>query len=204
MDVSTVPTVQKLFIQMSGAPGSGKSTVASLLAKSLDCVIINHDRIKSFFLENNIPFREASKLVYSFDWVLAEDLLKQGRSVILDSTCNYDETLLQGTNLASRYNRKYIYIECRVNDIDLLDRRLAQRESLCSQRTGVNQSPDLNSGADNSAEDSKALFIKWIESPCRPSDDSAIIVDATLPPADCLDYILERIGKDTEHHQSIG
>lgn len=54
--------LSKLLIQMSGAPGSGKSTLASLLAQSIDAVVINHDLVKSFFLEISIFFDQSAKL----------------------------------------------------------------------------------------------------------------------------------------------
>jgi hypothetical protein len=41
---------------MSGAPGSRKSTTAGLLTKSIDAVVINHNLLKTFFLENGIFF----------------------------------------------------------------------------------------------------------------------------------------------------
>jgi predicted kinase len=47
---------RELFVQMSGAPGSGKSTAAGQLAKSIDAVVINHDLLKTLFLENGISF----------------------------------------------------------------------------------------------------------------------------------------------------
>lgn len=112
---------RKLLIQMSGAPGSGKSTVANLLAQSIGGVVVNHDLIKSFFLENDILFDQSAKMAYRFDWILAEDMIRQGRNVIIDSTCNYNEVLEQGIALARQYGYDYRCIECRVDDIDLLD-----------------------------------------------------------------------------------
>jgi predicted kinase len=57
---------RKLLIQMSGAPGSGKSTIANLLSQSIDGVVIDHDLLKSFFLKNDISFSESAKLAYNF------------------------------------------------------------------------------------------------------------------------------------------
>ena len=182
---------RKLLIQMSSAPGSGKSTVANLLAQSIDGVVINHDLIKSFFLEVDISFDQSAKLTYRFDWILAEDMIKQGRNVIIDSTCNYNEVLDQGTALARQYGYDYRYVECRVDDVDLLHRRLCNRVSLRSQRTGVNRPPPDASGARHS-EDYRALFKRWIESPCRLAGD-AIVVDSTGSPEECLDYILKQM-----------
>jgi predicted kinase len=181
----------KLFIQMSGAPGSGKSTLAHLLARSIDGVVINHDLIKSFFLENDTVFEQASKLTYAFQWVLAEDMIKQGRSVIIDSTCNFRETLDQGMTLAKSYDYEYKYVECRVNDMDLLDRRLGSRVPMRSQRTGIVLPPsDANRSATH--DQYHAQFKKWIENPCRPAE-GAIIVDSTSNQEDCLEHVLRQL-----------
>lgn len=82
---------------MSGAPGSGKSTMANLLAESIDGVVIDHDVIKSTLLEDNLSFDQAARVAYRLDWALAEAMIKQKRSVIIDSTCNYKEVIDQGT-----------------------------------------------------------------------------------------------------------
>jgi predicted kinase len=111
----------KMLIQMSGCPGSGKSTMADLLGQSINGLVIDHDLIRSFFLDNDILFEQAAKLAYRSQWVLAEDVIKRERNVIIDSTCNYEETLNQGIVLARKYGFNYRYVECRVHDIELLD-----------------------------------------------------------------------------------
>jgi predicted kinase len=181
----------KLLVQMSGVPGSGKSTVAILLAQSIDGVVINHDLIRSFFLENNNSFEQSAKLAYRFQWMLAEDMIKQGRTVIIDSTCNYKETLDEGTALAQQYSYSYRYVECRVDDVDLLEGRLRNRVSLRSQRTGVN-SPPPDATDSRHKEDYRLDFKRWIEKPYRPARDG-IVVDSTSSPEKCLDHILKQI-----------
>jgi hypothetical protein len=47
----------------------------------------------------------------------------------MDSVCNYQETRDQGLRLCALHGFDYWYIECQVEDIDLLDKRRA-RESL--------------------------------------------------------------------------
>ena len=64
----------KIIIQMSGAPGSGKSTLATLLAQSMSGIVINHDVIKSFILENGILFEKSAKMAYDFQWTLAKEM----------------------------------------------------------------------------------------------------------------------------------
>lgn len=182
----------KIVIQMSGAPGSGKSTLAKQIAKSLSGVVINHDLIKSFFLENGIPFEQSAKLTYGFQWVLAKEMIEQGQStVIIDSTCNYQETLDQGLALAQLYNYKYIYVECKVGDLDLLEKRLRGRASMRSQRSSISDSP-IDATETRHAEDHRALFKRWIEHPVRPFTHS-IIVDTSNSPEHCLEYTLNQI-----------
>jgi predicted kinase len=194
----------KFLIQMSGPPGSGKSTIARLLARSIDGVVVNHDLIKAFFLDfsgsssSPLPlsfsFEDSAKLTYSLDWVLAEDMIQQGRSVIIDSVCNYDEVLSRGTALAEKYGYVYRYVECRVEDLDVLDSRMRARAPLRSQRAGVSVPPrDSVSAATETTEESADLFTKWMN-PRRPADGEALIaVDSTRAPEDCLECILERL-----------
>lgn len=188
---------RKIFIQMSGAPGAGKSTVASLLAKTevIDAVIINHDLIKAFVLEHNIAFDQASKFTYDLDWLMAGDLMQQGRNVIVDSTCNYDEALEQGIALAQRYGYEYKYVECRIklDDLDLIDERLRSRGGMISQRTGVDLPPP---GANlvRHKIDGRTLYKNWIENPCRPAEkENIIIVDSTGGLEQCVNAVLEHL-----------
>ena len=182
---------RKLVIQMSGVPGSGKSTLGKLLGRSIDAVVIDHDLLRSFFLDNNTPFDQSAKQAYNLQWLFGEDLIKQGRSIIFDSTCNYQETLDRGSALARQYDYDYMYVECKVNDVDLLDTRLQTRVSLRSQRTGVNKPPaDVTDARHN--EDYRVMFQKWIEKPVRPAS-GAIFVDSTQGTNKCLEEVLKQI-----------
>ncbi|KAI6764234.1 hypothetical protein HG530_008023 [Fusarium avenaceum] len=184
-----------LLIQMSGAPGSGKSTVARLLRPNIDGIIIDHDVLRSSLPEPGIiSFDQAAKQAYHLQWAQAQDFISQGvGSVIIDSTCNYPEVLEQGTSPAARHSYTYWYVECKVADIELLDRRMRARQPMASQRSAVECSPVAAQG--NGArvgEDARALFTRWIESPCRPENDSCvIIVDSTSS----LDKLREQILK---------
>ncbi|KAI1266018.1 hypothetical protein F5Y18DRAFT_35159 [Xylariaceae sp. FL1019] len=188
--------------EMSGPPGSGKSTLARSIAASMNGIVINHDLLKSYFLSRDFSFEESAKLTYGLDWVLAQDMLAQGRTVIIDSVCNYDEVIERGTALAAAQGCEYRYVECQGNDIEILDRRLRSRTSLSSQRTGVNEPPlgsTTTSGSTMSVEtsrcadelDGSALFKKWMN-PRRP-DSGVIAVDATRNPHECLEFVLNAL-----------
>lgn len=186
-------THPKLFIQMSGAPGSGKSTIARLLGQSIGGVVIDHDVLRSALLECNLPFDQAAKNAYQLQWTLAQDVMKQGLNVIIDSTCNFQVVLDRGSALARQQGYNYWYVECQVRDVDLLDQRLRTRDPMTSQRTGVDcPPPAAAANGIGEGEDSRALFKRWIENPCRP-EDNVVIVDSTENPEMLRDHILEKI-----------
>lgn len=177
---------------MSGAPGSGKSTVARLLARSIGAVVIDHDVLRSSLIDSSIPFDQAAKHAYQLQWRLAQDIAKQGLSVIIDSPCNFPEVLDQGTACARQHEYTYWYVECKVQDVDLLDKRLCTRDPMSSQRTGVDRPPAAAVRGPSDAEDSHTLFEKWIKHPCRPQDN-IVIVDSTGNPELLRESILEQI-----------
>lgn len=82
-------------------------------------------------------------------------MAQQGLNVIIDSTCNFQEVLDQGSALAKQYGFTYWYVECKVEDIDLLDKRLRTRTPIRSQRTGIEGPPEAASSA-RKGEDSCA------------------------------------------------
>ena len=189
------PSSQKsrgLFIQMSGAPGSGKSTLARLLRQSIGGVVIDHDVFRSTLLEyDDMAFDQVAKRAYSLQWAFAEDVLKQGLNVVIDSPCNYQEGLDQGSALAEKYEYAYWYVECKVEDLDLLDQRLRLRVPMRSQRTAID-SPPAGASSARIGEPSRGLFEKWVKNPCRP-DRNTIVVDSTNNAEANRDQILEHL-----------
>ncbi|KAK3313003.1 hypothetical protein B0H66DRAFT_569342 [Apodospora peruviana] len=212
---------RNFLIQMSGAPGSGKSTTAHLLAKAIDkmtghsAVVINHDLIKSFFLTTfpaitttPTSFDDSAKLAYRLDFMLAEDMMaSQGKTtVVIDSVCNYRECIDSGLATVRKFSEKgweYKYLECRVEDVALLDGRLRDRagagSAMPSQRTAVGQRPAASSSGDRDCgENSQALFEKWIRSPARPAEEDGaqvLVVDSkTQTPEECVTYVLKELG----------
>ena len=189
----------KFLVQMSGAPGSGKSTLASRLAQSINAIVIDHDRIKSFFLENDLAFDKSAKLTYGLQWVLAEDMIKHGHSVIVDSICNYKETLDRGLELSQKHGYEYKYVECVAGGLDILEERLRSRTPMRSQRTGINQHPSDASAASH-GEDPSVLFRKWIEAPHRPTKD-AIVVNSALDTNQCIAHVLQEMASHQNRHR---
>ena len=78
-----------MLLQLSGVPGTGKSTLARGLAAGLDLVVLDTDVVKSALLSTDVPFAVAGRATYAAVLALAGDLLAQGRSVVIDSPCRY-------------------------------------------------------------------------------------------------------------------
>ena len=170
------------FIQMSGFPGSGKSTLALEIANKTGCIIIDHDISKSAMLdcvdEGLIDARLAGKMSYHVDFALVDYYLSQGRSVILDSPCLYEEMIEKGTNISRKYNADYKYIECYLDDFVEINNRLKSRERLISQISEVTSE--------------EAFFISLINSK-KPTNFTYLVVNTKDPLDkyfhDVIDYI---------------
>lgn len=188
------PAQPPVFIQMSGAPGSGKSTMARLLRQSLGGVVLDHDVLRSSLLEDtnpNLTFDTIAKQAYRLQWALARDIAAQGCNVIIDSPCNFQEALDQGSAIAEEHGLVYWYVECRVADLDLLDRRMRARTPMRSQRTGVERPPEA-ARAERAGEDARALFRKRFDAPCRP-EGNVVVVDSKGDLEGGRDRVLEQI-----------
>ena len=184
----------QLFIQMSGAPGAGKSTIAQAIAPQIGAVIVDHDITKSALLDADIPFAPAGKASYFVLYALAKDLLKQGFNIIFDSPCFYNELLEQGQKIAQEANAQYAYIECVLHDLNELDQRLKNRPRRRSQVAGINQSPDDLMQGQSASE---AVFRNWINNMKRPKND-ILLLDTSHSIDDCtkeaLIYLENRLG----------
>ena len=172
-----------IFIQMSGVPGAGKTTIAHAIARRISAVVIDHDVTKSALLEASVPVSIAGAASYQVLNALARHLLQQGYSVIFDSPCLYVELLERGQQLARAMNAHYRYIECVVADLDELDRRLRTRPRLPSQLAGVRIAPTEGSGKAELGDD---IFRNWIANMKRPNTDY-LVLDTTRPVEVCVE-----------------
>lgn len=171
------------LIQMSGAPGAGKSTIAAELSRRHGMVSIDYDIVKSVLLAEGSEFLNSARAGYGVVTSLAESFLRQGHSVIIDSPCFYQELLDSGEAIARRQHAQYLYIECHLDDIDELDRRLSERSPLRSQRSSVEDPPsDVRS---EPALQGRELFQAWIHGMRRPATDF-LVLDTSRDVAICM------------------
>ncbi|WP_020580113.1 AAA family ATPase [Actinopolymorpha alba] len=136
------------LLQMAGQSGVGKSAVARQIATRTGAAVLDLDQLKSTALDAGADWDLAGKLSYQSMWMLADSLLGQGFSVILDSPCRFERIVAEGTRIARVHNAVYCFIECVLPDRDELRRRLRSRPRLRSQMTDLGvSSPDAPADA---------------------------------------------------------
>ena len=116
-----------MLVQLSGVPGSGKSTLAYQIAQATDFVVVNTDVLKSALIGSGLRVSDAGAATYAAALDLASDLVSQGKSVILDSPCRYQELLDGGQSMANDAGVRYAFIELWVPDVSVLLPRLDAR-----------------------------------------------------------------------------
>jgi predicted kinase len=193
--------VSLLLIQMSGAPGTGKSTLARAIAPQLHAAVLDHDLIKATLVEHMPlpamtcapatgarPDQAAGRASYTLARRLAASLLDTGITVILDSPCFYTEQLEAGQQVAARHGAGYRYVECVTADLDVVAARLRTRPTYPTQYRDMDQVP-ATAGKTTAA--GTAGWQEWIDGMKRPADRSLYLrVDTSRPASECAVGIL--------------
>ena len=164
-----------MLVQLSGVPGTGKSTLARGLARDPGLVVLDTDTIKSALVGTGVAFEAAGPATYAAVLALAADLLAQGRRVAVDSPCRYPELLASGQAVAGAAGVPYRLVELWADDPAALLPRLAARDGRPSQVP-----PDIPA----------ATLADWQRQLVRP-EDGWLRVDASADPATALREVRE-------------
>lgn len=126
----------RLLVQMMGRPGSGKTTVARALAPRIGAVVLDKDFIKAAVLRSGVPAKQAGPAAYEVYFALAEEVLAQGYSVILDTPVYWPVVEQRWQELCQRAGVRRVIAECVLGDAERV-RRLAARQGLELQTADV-------------------------------------------------------------------
>jgi predicted kinase len=146
--------------------------------------VLDLDVVKSALLDAGTPWDDAGATAYQVMFALAEDLLRIGRPVIVDSPSRWEIIPECGQQIAARAGVPYLILECRCADDAELARRLATRPKQRSQMRGL-QEPAAGATAN------------WVAGANGHAVDRTVgpaggwlVVDTARAPADCLDEVL--------------
>lgn len=163
----------QFLLQMAGSPGSGKSSLGRMIGRVTRAVVLDKDVLKSATLEAGATEELARRVAYDVFFSLADHLLGQGWSVVLDSPSFWETIPRRGSEIAEARLVPYFFIECICNDRDELQRRLESRERMHSQ-----PGPEI-------------LAVSW---QTKPPPSAHLRVDTTKPLEDALTLALEYLG----------
>lgn len=155
--------------------GSGKSTVADAVARATHAVSLDHDTTKTAVLAAGVLHPPAGAASYEVLFALAEDLGRQGHSVIIDSPAAYASIPERGLALAEELALPYFFVECDCPE-ELASQRVSSREARLSQVT------DRATAARVRSDPRRA--------PHRPAS-GALRLDTSANVASCVQQVLD-------------
>ena len=92
-----------MLVAMAGLPGSGKSTIAEIVAGRLGATVISVDPIEASILRAGIESDQPTGLAaYLVAETMAEQVLLSGHSVVVDAVNAVEPARLQWRDLAER------------------------------------------------------------------------------------------------------
>jgi predicted kinase len=122
----------QFLLQMAGEPGSGKSALARVIGRRTGAVVLDKDVLKTAAVRAGAEETLAGGIAYEAFFALADHLLGQGLSVVLDSPSYFETIPAKGQALAAERGITYHFVECVCADRAELERRLAGRPGLDS------------------------------------------------------------------------
>lgn len=117
-----------LFV-LCGLPGTGKSTLAKILAEKLNGVWINSDSVRLKLFEKRTYSEKEKNFVYEKMFEEAERLLKEKREVVLDATFYRSSLREKARALAERTATTAILVECTLPEDEVRKRIMERKDS---------------------------------------------------------------------------
>jgi predicted kinase len=184
-----------MLVQLSGVPGSGKSSLARGLVRSADFVVVDTDVVKSALIDGGVPVASAGRPTYLAALGLSGDLLAQGRRVLIDSPCRYRDLMEMGQAIAQGAGVRYGFIELWADDVSSLLPRIDARSPRVSQVASATVPVPGTEWEFGTAE---VTLREWQAQLVRPEDDW-VRLDSMCPEPLILARALDYLGEPPHH-----
>lgn len=167
--------MSRVLIAMAGLPGSGKSAVATELARARRCAVLSVDQIEAAMWRGGIDHEQPTGLAaYVVAEALAREQLLLGYDVVLDAVNDVEAARDQWRSLAANAQHPLLFVEVLCSD------RREHRRRLASRRRGIAGFPEPTW---ESVVAREAGLSEW--------RDARVRVDSIRPLAELVDEILD-------------
>lgn len=118
---------QSRLIVTAGLPGSGKSSVAKWLARTIRAPLLSVDPIEAAMRQSDIPKTMTGIAAYEIAAAVAEENLKLDLTVIVDAVNPVEAARATWVRLAERQKSSLIFVECYCSDTRIHRQRIESR-----------------------------------------------------------------------------
>jgi len=164
-----------MLIIVCGLPGSGKSSLARALAKSLRAAYISSDITRKKMFKQPSYSEQEKVAVYAGMAARAEDAIRSGRDTIVDATFYLRNERERFAGIAKNASTPVFTIVCRLDERNT-ERRLGRR------RKGGPSDADYE------------VYLKLKER-FEPVEGPHLEVDSSLPKAEILKRVIGYLGR---------
>ncbi len=114
------------LILFTGMPGSGKTTLARMVARALRLPVFSKDRVQRVLRDHHLVDENTGDGYYII-LDMADEQLDLGVSVILDATFPLDHFRTVASEIAARHSARFCAVYCYCSDDAIWQERMEQR-----------------------------------------------------------------------------